>query len=114
MQKRDNLIPETFLPLHAREREREGDRETERETTGSFSMRSCRTKLSALLFIPSLPPSLPIPALRSVCLLSRSPGSVNFPRKLPDLDERNEGTVSDGGERRDGERRGEERGSRLY
>ena len=53
--------------------------------------------------------SLPIPAVGpSVRLLSRSPGSVNFPRRLLDLDEKNDGTVSNGGERRVRGRRGRE------
>ena len=81
-----------------------------RETTGSFSMRAVE---QSFLHSSSFPPHSERRSRSrspSVCLLSRSPGSVNFPRKLPDLDERNDGTVSNGGESTDG-RREEGRGA---
>ena len=103
MQKRDNLIPQTFLPLHESGSESEGQQ--------VHFLRGAVEQ--SVLHSSSFPPS-PFrrrsPLVRpSVRLLSRSPGSVNFPRRLLDLDEKNDGTVSNGGERRvRGRRRGGE------
>ena len=70
MQKRDNLIPQTFLPLH------ESGRARERGATGSFSTRRCRTKRSALLFIPSLPIPAAVASRPSVFCLGRRGQSI--------------------------------------